>query len=181
MSDVSVLINEEQIQQKIRELAQRIISENGEVINFVTVLDEAKTFSDHLIRAIQEIKQCTINNNTLKLASAIGSNMYGKLDVIEDIKVVFDRNDVIVIENLVDRGISMDFLVKYLKSQKNAGDVKIAALLDKPTRRIPGLKIPVVYTGFQIDDVFVVGFGLDHKGQYADLPHIGVLNDPTFF
>jgi hypoxanthine phosphoribosyltransferase len=98
--------------------------------------------------------------------------------IIKDLDVAIEGRDIIVVEDIVDTGLTLSYLLANLKS-RGAKSVKLVALLDKPERRREGVKVEIDYLGFTIPDAFVVGYGLDFAERYRNLPYIAILKDPN--
>src|SRR5438876_12428244 len=110
--------------------------------------------------------------------SSYGSAMRtsGEVRIMKDLDVPIEGRDILVVEDIVDTGLTLSYLLTNLKS-RGAASVKLVALLDKFERREKDVTID--YLGFKIPDAFVVGYGLDYAERYRNLPFIGVLKDPT--
>ena len=108
----------------------------------------------------------------MEVSSYSGVETTGKVKISKDIKDSIEGKDVLIVEDIIDTGITLTFLVDYLKL-KNPNSLKIATLLSKPSRRIKELEVE--YLGFQIEDKFVVGYGLDYNQNYRNLPYIGYI------
>ena len=96
----------------------------------------------------------------------------GKVKITKDLTMDISNKHLIIIEDIIDSGVTMDFLINYLKL-KNAASVEIATLLNKPARRKKDINIK--YSGFEVEDQFLVGYGLDYAEKYRNLPYIGIL------
>ena len=99
----------------------------------------------------------------------------GEVRILKDLDVAIEGRHILVVEDIVDTGLTLNYLLANLKS-RGAASVKLAALLDKFERREK--KVPIDYLGFQIPDKFVVGYGLDFAERYRNLPYIGVVKNP---
>ena len=114
----------------------------------------------------------------MEVSSYEGIESTGKVKIVKDIKDSIEGKDVLIVEDIIDTGITLTFLKEYLQL-KNPKSLKIATLLSKPSRRIKELAVD--YIGFRIEDKFVVGYGLDYNQNYRNLPYIGyVENDQDF-
>ena len=117
-----------------------------------------------------------IKNNVelefMDVSSYEGMECTGKVKINKDIRNSIEGKDVIIVEDIIDTGRTLTFLLEYLK-QKNPNSIKIATMLSKPSRRIK--ELDVNYIGFAIDDKFVVGYGLDYNEKYRNLPYIGYI------
>ena len=176
MKKIEVLIEHEKIIGKVKELAKKIVDEykDREELYFVTVLIGAKTFADDLIKEILKLKEFRINNNFVRLSSyGSGTESSGQVKVVKDIENNFKDKDLIIIEDIVDTGLTLNFLKNHLLKERKAHSVEVAALLDKPLRRKVDVKID--YLGFTVPGKFIVGYGIDFNEQYRELDYIGVL------
>ena len=108
----------------------------------------------------------------MDVSSYEGMECTGKVKINKDIRNSIEGKDVIIVEDIIDTGRTLTFLLEYLK-QKNPNSIKIATMLSKPSRRIK--ELDVNYIGFAIDDKFVVGYGLDYNEKYRNLPYIGYI------
>ena len=119
-----------------------------------------------------------IKNNVefefIEISSYEGTESTNKIKINKDITGKIEGKDVIIIEDIIDTGRTLSYLVEYLKKQK-IKSLKIATLLSKPSRRV--IELDVDYIGFKIDDVFVIGYGLDYNQKYRNLPYIGYIED----
>jgi hypoxanthine phosphoribosyltransferase len=170
-----VLLNEAQIQTRIQELGAQIDADYPDgTIYLVAILKGACFFLADLARAL----------NRPARFDFIGISSYGKgksssgeVKLTKDLDVSIEGADVLVVEDIVDSGITLNYLVHVLE-QRKPRSVRIAALLDKPSRRLR--PVQVAYVGFQIPDEFVIGYGLDYAEDYRNLRDICVLeNVPT--
>jgi hypoxanthine phosphoribosyltransferase len=172
MSSLRVLISAEQIQTRIRELGAQIDRDlPGGPVYLIAILKGACFFLADLARAMK----------TPARIEFIGISSYGKgktssgeVKLTKDLDVSIEGFDVIVIEDIVDSGITLSYLIQLL-AQRKPKSLRVASLLDKPERR--QRPVEVTYRGFQIPDEFVVGYGLDYAEDYRNLPDICVLSD----
>lgn len=168
--NLDVLISEEQIRTRIREIGAQITrdyaSRNPLLIG---VLKGACLFLSDLLRSID-----TRVSIEFMAISSYGSSTRtsGEVRIMKDLDVPVEGRDIIVVEDIVDTGLTLSYLLANLQS-RGAATVRLAALLDKYARREKQVKID--YLGFQIPDEFVVGYGLDFAERYRNLPFIGVL------
>jgi hypoxanthine phosphoribosyltransferase len=167
---VNVLFSEQQLQARIQELGAEIARDyQGQDLVVVGVLKGSVLFFSDLVRQID----LPLAIDFLGLSSyGSGTESSGVVRITSDLsKAVADKH-VLVIEDIVDTGLTMQFLLENLKTRKPAS-VKICALLEKPARA--KVKVPIHYKGFVIPDEFVVGYGLDFDEKYRNLPFIGVM------
>ncbi len=106
-----------------------------------------------------------------------GSTSSGRVNIVKDVSQPLDGMDVLIVEDIIDSGNTLNFITKYFKA-KNAESVKICTLLSKPDRRV--VDIPVDYIGVEVPDEFVVGYGLDFDENYRNLPYIGILKPSVY-
>ena len=171
MESVSVLIPEEQVLQRVREMAAQITEDYaGEELKLICILKGSVFFTTELAKRI---------NLPVKLdfmsVSSYGNEMEstGRVRIVKDLDESIRGEHVLVIEDIIDSGHTLSFLLEMLKSRQPAS-IELCTLLDKPSRRV--VSVPVKYSGFEIPDEFVVGFGLDYAQRYRALPYIGVLS-----
>lgn len=171
-----VLISEEQIQQKVEELA-RIISKEYEGKNpvFVGVLKGVVMFFGDFVKKVTV--PCQID--FMWISSYQGSNSSGNMCVRKDVSADLKGRHVVILEDIFDTGNSLEFTYQHLLSKEPAS-LKICTLLDKPERRNPAVTIQPDYTGFVIPNEFVVGYGLDYNEYYRNLPFVGVLKPEVY-
>ena len=171
--NLEVLYSEEQIQNRIKEIGAEITRDYaGRNPLLIGVLKGACFFLSDLLRAIDT--QLSIEFMAI---SSYGSSTRtsGEVRILKDLDVAVEGRDIIVVEDIVDTGLTLSYLLANLKS-RGAATVKLVALLDKFERREREVKID--YLGFQIPDHFVVGYGLDFAERYRNLPFIAVLKNP---
>jgi hypoxanthine phosphoribosyltransferase len=171
-----VLLSEEQIQAKVKELAAQISAEYaGKDPVFVGVLKGVVIFFADMVRNIDI--PCEID--FMSIASYSGTTSTGRTDIRKDVSVDIKGRHVVILEDIFDTGNSLTFTVEYLKS-KGAKSVKICTLLDKPSRRKPGITLQADYVGFVVPNAFVVGYGLDFNEKYRNLPYVGILKPEVY-
>lgn len=168
MLDLDVLIDEQTIYKRIDELASQIENDYGdEELICICILKGSFPFVWELSKRIHK------NNIIFEFMeiSTYGDafETSGKIDVKKDISCDICGKNILIVEDIVDTGTTLNYLAQYLKA-KNPKNFKIATLLSKPSRRL--VDVPVDYVGFTIDDKFVLGFGLDFEQKYRNLPYI---------
>ena len=171
--DLEVLLSEQQIQSRIKELGAEITRDYaGRNPLLIGVLKGACFFLSDLLRSID-----TRLGIEFMAISSYGSSTRtsGEVRIMKDLDVPIEGRDILVVEDIVDTGLTLSYLLANLAS-RGAASVKLAALLDKYERREREVKID--YLGFQIPDHFVVGYGLDFAERYRNLPFIAVLKNP---
>jgi len=167
-----ILIKQEEIKLTVKNIAENIINDNPDkkAFIFITVLKGAKYFADDLIRELKKLKDVKIRNEFVKVSSYKGAETTGKIKVEEDIKLDLFSRDVFIIEDIVDTGLTLNFLKDYLLNVKKAKSVKICSFLDKPSRR--KVYVDIDYKGFEVPDKFIIGYGLDYEQKYRELPYV---------
>ena len=171
-----VLLSEEQIQQKIRELAAQISRDyEGKDPIFVGVLKGVVMFFGDFVKRVSV--PCQID--FMWISSYQGTNTTGTMCVRKDVSADLKGRHVVILEDIFDTGHSLDFTYKHLLSKEPAS-LKICTLLDKPERRDSSVTLTPDYTGFVIPNEFVVGYGLDFNEYYRNLPFIGVLKPEAY-
>ncbi len=165
------LISEEQIRAKVAELGQQISADyEGRTVTLVSVLKGSLPFMADLMRAIS----IPVQIDLMEVSSYGGATTEssGLVRILKDLSSSISGKDVLIVEDIIDTGLTLNYLLRYLRG-KNPSSLRICALLDKPARRL--VEIPIDYRGFTIPDEFVVGYGLDFGEFYRNLPFIGVL------
>lgn len=167
MKELNVLINNARLEKRLDEMAKEIEKDyKDKEIVFIGILKGSIPFMWELAKRIKN----NIIFEFIEVSSYINNESTGKVILHKDIKGDIKGKDVIIVEDIVDTGKTLDFLLKHLKD-KNVNSVKIATLLSKPSRRV--IELNVDYIGFKIDDKYVVGFGLDDNQNLRNLPYIG--------
>jgi len=170
MSKIKTLINKRDLNKRITEIANQISKDfKGEPILIVCVLKGATYFAVDLSKKIKDDK---VEIDFMKISSYSGTTSTGKVNIKLDINENIEGRNVIIVEDIIDTGISLNYLYNHLK-EKKPKSLKIAVLLDKKERRVKDIKVD--YTGFVIEDKFVVGYGLDYDEQYRNLDYIGYI------
>ena len=177
MNDIqSVLINEEELQNRISQLAAQISEEyKGKDPVFVGVLKGVVMFFGDFVKRVTV--PCQID--FMWISSYHGTNSTGEMIVKRDISSDIKGRHVVILEDIYDTGNSLDFTYKHLLAKEPAS-LKICTLLDKPSRRKPGITLKPDYVGFEVPNAFVVGYGLDYNEHYRNLPYVGVLKPEAY-
>ena len=172
MENLKVLIDEEKIQNRIKEIAEQIEKDYiGKDIVLICILKGSTFFTVDLAKKINKNVKIEFIQVSSYGSSTIGSeNIELKLDLKESI----DGKDVIIVEDIIDTGRTLSYLIEHLKGRKPSS-LKLCTLLDNPERRIYDVKVN--YVGFQIPDKFVVGYGLDFNELYRNLPYIAYIEE----
>lgn len=171
--NIEVLLSEEQIRDRIKELGKQITQDYAGLNPLlIGVLKGACFFLSDLMRAID-----TRVAVEFMAISSYGSSTRtsGEVRIMKDLDVPIEGRHILVVEDIVDTGLTLSYMLANLES-RGAASVKLAALLDKHERR--QREVPIDYLGFPIPDEFVVGYGLDFAERYRNLPFIGVLKNP---
>lgn len=172
-----VLINEETITKRVKELGEQIskdYKDQDRKLLIVGILKGSVIFASELIKNIS--RSCEIDFMALS-SYGNSSETSGVVRILKDLDHGIEGNDIIIVEDIIDSGITLDYLLKYLKARK-ANSIEIATLLSKPARR--KVDIDVKYLGFEVPDEFIVGYGLDYAEKYRNLPFIGVLKEEVY-
>lgn len=172
--NLEILYTEEQIQERIREIGREITNEyRGRELVLVSVLKGSCVFLADLMRAID--LELTIDFMAVS-SYKDGTVSTGDVEILKDLSNPIRDKDVIVVEDIVDTGLTLSRLLEILGS-RGAHSIKLASFLDKPEPRVKtALKID--YTGFVVPNKFLVGYGLDAAGRYRNLPFIAAVRDP---
>lgn len=166
-----VLITAECLKKRIVALANEIAKDFKEIYAIV-VLEGAKYFFNDLEKLLKE-RGLNVCYDEIKLSSYSKKESSGEVIIKKDIKADLLDKDVLIVEDIVDTGLTLNFLKDYLLNKKYVRDVKICALLDKPARRKVEIKLD--YVGFIIPNEFVVGYGIDYEAHYRELPYIACI------
>ena len=173
--NLEVLYSEEQIRDRIAELGARITSEyRGRDLVLVGVLKGSCVFMADLMRVID--LEMTIDFMSVS-SYKDGTVSTGDVEILKDLSNPIRDKDVIVVEDIVDTGLTLSRLMEILSS-RGANSIRLATFLDKPDPRIK-TELKIDYTGFVVPNRFLVGYGLDAAGRYRNLPFIAVVKDPT--
>ena len=171
-----VLLSEAQIRDKVAELGERLSADyRGRDLTLVSVLKGSLPFMADLMRAISVPLQIDL----MEVSSYGGAvtETSGLVRILKDLSASIEGRDVVIVEDIIDTGLTLNYLLRYLRG-KNPRSLRICALLDKPARRL--VEIDIAYIGFSIPDRFVVGYGLDYGEFYRNLPFIGVLRPEVY-
>ena len=171
-----ILLTEEQIQAKVAELG-KILAEEYKDKNpvVVGVLKGVVIFYADMIRAMG----IPCQTDFMCVSSYRGTESTGRTQISKDLSCDIYGRHVLILEDIFDTGNSLEFITNHLMNKQPAS-LKSCTLLDKPDRRKPGVKVTCDYTGFQIPNEFVVGYGLDFDEKYRNLPYVGILKPETY-
>lgn len=173
-SQLKTLISGEQIRQRIREMGEQISRDyHGRQIHLICILKGASIFLSDLVRALDlDVSVDFIAVSSYKK----GSTSTGEVQITKDLDHPLDGRDVLIVEDIADTGLTLNYLYNLLQS-RGPRSLHIVALLDKPSRRIQPVSLK--YVGFEIPNAFVVGYGLDYGERYRQLPDVCVLETPA--
>lgn len=165
---VDVLLSEEEVNKRISEIGKKITEDfAGKSIKLICVLKGGSFFMCELAKRID----LPVAIDFMSVSSYGGdTKSSGVVKIVKDLDNAIEGEDVIVVEDIVDSGRTLSYLLTLLKERKPAS-LTLCTLLDKPSRRV--VDVDVAYTGFEIPDKFVVGYGLDYDQVYRNLPYIG--------
>ena len=167
---VEIMLSEEEVDSRIREIGEQISKDYaGKMVHLVCVLKGGSFFMTELAKRIT----VPVSLDFMSVSSYGGSTKSsGVVRIVKDLDEPLEGKDVLVVEDIVDSGRTLSYLLELLRDRGPAS-VKLCTLLDKPERRV--VDVHVDYTGFEIPDEFVVGYGLDYDQRYRNLPYIGVV------
>ncbi|TYR78217.1 hypoxanthine phosphoribosyltransferase [Priestia megaterium] len=170
-----ILISEEEIQKKVKELGKLLSEEYADRFPLVIgVLKGAMPFMSDLIKRVDTYLEMDFMD-----VSSYGNEMVssGEVKILKDLDTSVEGRDILILEDIIDSGLTLSYLVELFKYRK-AKSIKIVTLLDKPAGRKADIKAD--YVGFEVPDAFVVGYGLDYQEKYRNLPYIGVLKPEVY-
>ena len=170
MEHIEVLLSEEEVDARIQEIGDMISKDYaGKEVHLICVLKGGSFFMCELAKRIT----VPVSLDFMSVSSyGADTKSSGVVKIVKDLDESLTGKHVLVVEDIVDSGSTLSHLLKMLKDRGPA-DVRLCTLLDKPDRRVVDVKVD--YTGFQIPDEFVVGYGLDYDQKYRNLPYIGVV------
>lgn len=170
-----ILFTEEELKQRVRELGEQITADYaGKEPVLVSVLRGSYIFMADLSRSID--RPCSIDFMSVS-SYGKGTSSSGQVQITKDLSEPIEGKDLIIVEDILDSGNTLFYLMKVLETRKPAS-VRLCTLLDKPERRVKDIKAD--YVGFSVPDAFVVGYGLDYAEMYRNLPYIGVLKPEVY-
>ena len=170
-----ILIEEDVLQTKVAELGAKITEDyKDKDLLLVCVLKGAVIFVSDLMRKID----LPLDIDFMAISS-YGTNTQssGVVRILKDLNTSIENRHVLIVEDIIDSGLTLSYLVENLKSRGPAS-VEICTILDKPDRR--AINLDIKYTGFQVPDEFVVGYGLDYAEKYRNLPYIAILKEEIY-
>ena len=168
---VKVLLSEEEVDARIKEIGEQISKDyEGKELHMICVLKGGTFFMCELAKRIT----VPVSLDFMAVSSYGGdTKSSGVVKIVKDLDESIKDKDVLVVEDIVDSGRTLSYLMEMLRDRGPAS-MRLCTLLDKPDRRV--VQVPVDYTGFQIPDEFVVGYGLDYAQKYRNLPYIGIVS-----
>ena len=170
-----VLFSEEQLKNRVQEIARQITADyQGKEIMLISVLRGSFVFMADLCRAID--LPCTLDFMAVS-SYGKGTKSSGQVQITKDLSEDITDRHIIVVEDILDSGNTLSYLLKILENRHPAS-IRLCTLLDKPDRRVK--PVQVHYSGFTIPDAFVVGYGLDYAEKYRNLPYVGVLKPEVY-
>ena len=170
-----VLLSEDEIREKVRELGGKITADyKNSNLMLVTVLKGAVVFLADLMRQIDVPAEIDF-----MVVSSYGSGVKssGVVKIAKDLDVPLAGKDILIVEDILDSGLTLSYIKELLES-RGPRSIRIATLLDKPSRRKVDLQAD--YIGFSVPDEFVIGYGLDYDEKYRNLPYIGILKPEVY-
>ena len=172
---LEILFTKEQLEQHVSEIAAEINRDHaGKKLILISVLRGSFIFMADLIRKIEH--PCLVDFMSVS-SYGKGSSSSGQVQITKDLSEDITGLDVIVVEDILDSGNTLSYLLRLLE-QRHPASIRLCTLLDKPDRRV--VPVDVQYSGFTIPDAFVVGYGLDYAEKYRNLPYIGVLKPEVY-
>ena len=169
---MNILIAEQDIQNRVRDIAADIHRDHAEGVHLIAVLKGAFVFLSDLARAMPG--HCSIDFMAVS-SYGKGSTSSGQVQLLKDLDTGIEGREVVIIEDIVDTGLTLTYLQDILRA-RSPRSLRTACLLSKPSRRLVDVKVD--YIGFSIEDRFVVGYGLDYAEQHRNLPFIAALDTP---
>lgn len=167
---IKVLISKEDIDKRIKALGEQISKEyEGKNLHLICILKGGVFFMTELSKYITVPVSIDFMSVSSYGDATVSS---GRVKIVKDLDESIEGKDVLIVEDIIDSGRTLHHLLALL-STRHPNSIKLCTLLDKPSRR--EMEVPVDYTGFQIPDAFVVGYGLDYMQFYRNLPYIGVV------
>ena len=167
---ISVLINEQDVNAKIKEIAEQISKDyEGKEITLICILKGSVFFVCELAKKIT----VPVTLDFMSVSSyGSGTESSGRVKIVKDLDESIEGRDILIVEDIIDSGRTLSHLMTLLSARK-PNSIKLCTLLDKPDRRV--VPVDVDYTCFEIPDEFVVGYGLDYDQKYRNLPYVGVV------
>ncbi|MCI5994512.1 MAG: hypoxanthine phosphoribosyltransferase [Blautia sp.] len=167
---IRVLLSEKDVDRRIAEIGKKISEDyQGKEVHLICVLKGSVFFTCELAKRIT----VPVSLDFMSVSSyGADTKSSGVVRIVKDLDEPLEGKDVIIVEDIIDSGRTLSYLIEILK-KRNPASLRLCTLLDKPERRVTDVKVD--YTGFNIPDEFVVGYGLDYAQKYRNLPYIGVV------
>ena len=167
---IRVLLSEKDVDRRIAEIGKKISEDyQGKEVHLICVLKGSVFFTCELAKRIT----VPVSLDFMSVSSyGADTKSSGVVRIVKDLDEPLKGKDVIIVEDIIDSGRTLSYLIEILK-KRNPASLRLCTLLDKPERRVTDVKVD--YTGFNIPDEFVVGYGLDYAQKYRNLPYIGVV------
>lgn len=167
---IRVMLSQEEVEKRIKELSEKINEDYaGKSVHLICILKGSIFFTCELAKHIT----CPVTLDFMSVSSyGNGTESSGRVKIVKDLDENIEDKDVIIVEDIIDSGRTLSYLIDLLNARKPK-TLKLCTLLDKPDRRVTDVEVE--YTGFKIPDEFVVGYGLDYAQKYRNLPYIGVI------
>lgn len=172
-----VLLSEEQIRERVQALGAQLAEDyRDKNPTMVCILKGAIVFYTDLVRAMpvhltMDFMAVSSYGNRTKSS--------GEVEIRKDLSTSIEGKHVVIVEDIVDSGFTLSYLTRLLAT-RGAKSIRLCTLLDKPSRRAPGIELKADYSGFEVGNEFVVGYGLDYAERYRNLPYIGVLKPEVY-
>lgn len=175
MSEIKeVLYSEEEIKEKVKELGERIREDyKDKNLLLLGILKGCVPFMADIMRSID----LDLEYDFMDVSSYQGTRSMGEVRILKDISTNIVDKDILIVEDIIDTGVTLSYLTKLLRS-RGAKSVEIVTMLSKPSRR--KVDLPVKYNGYEIDDHFVIGYGMDYNERFRGLPYIGILDESVY-
>jgi len=170
-----ILLTQDQIQARVAQLGAQLTADYaGRDPVLISVLKGSIVFLADLVRGVQ----LPLSIDIMEVSSyGAATESSGQVRILKDLSHPIEGRDVVVVEDIIDTGLTLNYLLRYLR-EKGPASLRICCLLDKPARRLTEIEID--YVGFTIPDRFVVGYGLDYGERYRNLPYVGVLRPSVY-
>lgn len=175
MSEIKeVLYSEEEIKEKVKELGERIREDyKDKNLLLLGILKGCVPFMADIMRSID----LDLEYDFMDVSSYQGTRSMGEVRILKDISTNIVDKDILIVEDIIDTGVTLSYLTKLLRS-RGAKSVEIVTMLSKPSRR--KVDLAVKYNGYEIDDHFVIGYGMDYNERFRGLPYIGILDESVY-
>lgn len=165
-----VLIGEDDIKRRVRELAEQLSRDyEGKTPILISVLKGGIIFLSDLVRSLTILHEIDF----MWVSSYRGTESSGVVRILADLSINIEGHDVIIVEDIVDTGMTLDY-IRHILLARHPKSLRICTLLDKKARR--RIEVPIDYVGFEIPDEFVIGYGLDYGEKLRNLPYVALLN-----